>query len=210
MLNQDEMLTDFQFSPDGLSIALVLGDEIVEIRKMETGARSQELEWADRTGPIYWIEFDDQWEQVVWVSRSNVLLQNLSTPERSIVLVHEDTIRDTDFAPDGMYFASTSAKQINGGLLPVVQIWDSESGTEYLSIPLEQTVTKIEYSTDGSLLFVGLRDGGIQVYNPLTGEKFNSFTGHNDEILGILMLDDGSLLATVSRDGEISVWATSD
>jgi WD40 repeat protein len=210
MLNQDEMLTEFQFSPDGSSIALLLGEEIVEIRKMETEASSQEFEWAERTGPIYWIEFDNQWEQMVWVSRSSARLQNLSNPEATLVIVHEDFIHDTAFSPDGSSLAASSAKILDGEMLPVVQLWNTSSGLESLLIPLEESASKIEYSADGSVLFVGLQDGDLRAYDPVSGEKLNYFPGHNERIAKIIFLSEGTILTTISNDGEIRIWAVSN
>lgn len=210
MLNQDELLTGIHFSENGEYFSLLLGEENIEVREMESGERLQNYEWIDRAGPIYWIDFDQNWQYLVWISRATALLEFIQDPEVTMALEHEDYINDSDFSPDGMTLATSSAKYFENDFLSVIHLWDTQTGEEILSIIHGEPATRITFSPDGSLLVTGLPDGGVRAYDPILGEKLIYLPGHQDVISEISFLNEGSILSTISRDGNIRFWGISD
>jgi len=66
-------------------------------------------------------------------------------------------------------------------------------------------VNSVAFSANGQLLASGSKDRTIIIWNPLTGKKIRTLTGHNDSVCSVAFSSSG-LLASASVDGTITLW----
>ena len=152
-------------------------------------------------------------------------------------------IQAVAFSPDGKTVASVSSK---GGrssrpivilldplaprdLVPhTIQLWDVKTGTTRLTFPVNTLpITALEFSSDGTKLFIVSEQGFIGIYDSTTGhrEKFSRSLFVHDAIRNtyqfsaLAFSSDGKIFATGGRDSddrglydiadaEIQLWKT--
>ena len=72
-------------------------------------------------------------------------------------------------------------------------------------------VNQVQFSSlDRFILFSASKDISVRMWNFQTGTCIASFSGHQDEILGIDIHLSGSRMATASIDNEIKIWDLQD
>lgn len=92
-----------------------------------------------------------------------------------------------------------------------IKIWSMETGREYLVIeaPPEEAIDKVAFSPDGKLLASGgykYEPLPIGLWNVETGERVNTFYGHQRGVNDMQFSPDGRLLATAATDNGIILW----
>jgi platelet-activating factor acetylhydrolase IB subunit alpha len=70
----------------------------------------------------------------------------------------------------------------------------------------EHTVSFVEFSPDGTLLYSASRDKSIRVWDVTSGNCKKTFNGHNDWVRCLSINTQGNLLASSSDDESILVW----
>lgn len=111
---------------------------------------------------------------------------------------------DADFSrevPDSTRLVVEAASKVYQGIL---------SRTLRLKhvIPLENFVTRVEFSPDGRLLAIGFTTGRLELRDAGSGALLRVDTLHPDMVLAIAFSPDGALLATAGFDGVIRVRDT--
>jgi WD40 repeat protein len=87
-----------------------------------------------------------------------------------------------------------------------VRVWDVAS-RELRAILAEGTaVTAAVLLPEGNHLVIGDNQGGIAVWHVATGKPVLQYRGHEDMVFHLACSPDGSLLASVSRDGSLTLW----
>ncbi|MGH3871700.1 MAG: TIR domain-containing protein [Pseudonocardiaceae bacterium] len=62
----------------------------------------------------------------------------------------------------------------------------------------------LDYSHDGGLLAIGSDDGGVLIYDPMTGAPLRTLQGHRGRVFAVTYGED--VLVTGSDDGTVRIW----
>ena len=97
--------------------------------------------------------------------------------------------RGIDFAADGSIYAVSAGQAVN--------IHDAETSELLSQVFVDDTVTALALSSDGSLLLAGKEDGRIEIWNLSTGSPTVEFDVGSGSIQQIDLSDDDRYLITV-------------
>jgi len=93
-----------------------------------------------------------------------------------------------------LVMALLEAGVIEAGLIPVVQMEDSNS------------VTSVAFSPDGRYLASGGSDNTVKIWEVKTGKLMSTFKGHSSYVSSVAFSPDGRYLASGSDDNTIKIW----
>jgi eukaryotic-like serine/threonine-protein kinase len=114
------------------------------------------------------------------------------------------------FRPDGQRIASA-------GLDGLMTVWDTATGKEVFFFKAHNTsadadgnlggfVHSVAFSPDGQQLASASGDQTVKVWDPGTGQRILTITGHTGGVVSVTFSPDGRQLATASKDGTARVW----
>jgi RNA polymerase sigma factor (sigma-70 family) len=70
----------------------------------------------------------------------------------------------------------------------------------------QRNVTVVTFSSDGSILIAGDRDGGIRFWDRSQGTEFRRLSAHRGAVTAIALSSDRTLLASAGQDHVIRLW----
>ncbi len=131
----------------------------------------------------------------LWDTQTGQLSQTLT--------VNSNFVRTLAFSPDGRFLAAG-----DGTGYGAVVIWEAAAGQPHFTVPEARTglESHICFSPDGRYLAYSSRDFALNLLDVYQGAVCCSLTGHQSPIEGIRFSPDGSLLASLDRDGTLYVW----
>ncbi|KAK5654142.1 hypothetical protein OQA88_7573 [Cercophora sp. LCS_1] len=118
---------------------------------------------------------------------------------------HEQDIYSLDFARDGRTIASGSGDR-------TVRLWDIETGTNILTLTIEDGVTTVAMSPDAKFVAAGSLDKSVRVWDIKTGyliERLEGPDGHKDSVYSVAFSPSGRELVSGSLDKTIKMWELS-
>ncbi|MEJ2600199.1 MAG: hypothetical protein P8Z00_17830 [Anaerolineales bacterium] len=68
------------------------------------------------------------------------------------MLSHEDAVNALAWSPDSTILATAAAATVNGNFVPVVELWNAESGKMLNTLVLTNPAIQISFSPDGKSL----------------------------------------------------------
>ena len=112
------------------------------------------------------------------------------------------TLSDVAYSRDGLWLATTSGSRL--------MLWNVlDLSAPIATATASQTLERVAFSPDATLIMTGGQSGGIDLYNmSLTRLRFNSGT-HSDEVVGVGFTPDGTPVSC-SQDGKLVVWDPND
>ncbi len=114
-----------------------------------------------------------------------------------------ERVQSVAFSPDGKWLAVAAGSPGRWG---EVQIWNVEKQKLKLSTPVSfDTVYGISWSPDGSKVAVGCADNTVRALETEHGKQVLFMGTHSDWVLGTVFSQDGSHLASVSRDMSVKL-----
>jgi WD40 repeat protein/DNA-binding SARP family transcriptional activator/class 3 adenylate cyclase len=125
---------------------------------------------------------------------------------------HREIARTINAPAERAVFDATGARVATTTNLPagdagIVQIWDSTTGQELMSLEGHTGAVDVAFSPDGSSVATAGADGTVRLWDPESGAQVLLLRGHEGVVTTVTFSPDGSKLASVSADGIVRVWA---
>ncbi|MFN8470383.1 MAG: hypothetical protein U0X20_32820 [Caldilineaceae bacterium] len=114
---------------------------------------------------------------------------------------YKTAVWSVDYFPDGTGFVS-------GGKDAMFSAhWFAALGTPaYANKKHKGGISSVVMHPSGKYAATGSWTGTIKLWNVTSGEVINSLEAHAERITGLRFSDDGLLLVSVDKDGEIALW----
>ena len=135
--------------------------------------------------------------------RGNVRLWDTAGDSSSLALADLPfTVEQFAFAPDGQTLAVAGSTNMAGSLV----LWDLLRRQTRASLRLPAGPARAAFAADGKTLATGLADGGVILWDPVTGQERATLPGHNQPIQTLAFTSDGQTLIAVCGDGVVQAW----
>ena len=159
-------LSNLSYSPDGTQIGGVdLPNFTVHILDATSGNEIKSLTWNESASPaLYGAYFSPNWKNIAWVARGTVQLMSVENGKLGPLLSHEDAVNALAWSPDRTLVATASAATVDGNFVPVVEIWNAESGKTLNTLVLSNPAIQIAFSPDGKRLATLDSTGTLQFW----------------------------------------------
>ncbi|KAF2128908.1 WD domain-containing protein [Dothidotthia symphoricarpi CBS 119687] len=133
------------------------------------------------------------------IRRWNVTLSTASEVQPSPIIAHETSIDAIHFDSDGDLWSASadkSAKCLSRG-----REWEEDSTFEHPDF-----VRDVVVDEEGGWVITACRDEEIRVWEKGSGKLHHTFTGHYEEVTGLLLLS-GQRLVSISIDATVRQWS---
>jgi WD40 repeat protein len=210
------------YSPDGRRLASVGDDRTVRVWETTNGFEIFCLR--GHTALIQAVAFSPDGQRLASISRGpavggrpvpgETVIWDLSKGQAVLTLPRrtepgrQSGLAHVTFSPDGKRLATSEGR--------TVRVWNAATGQEILTLPsLEEPVTRLAYSPDGSRLATASEDGSVKVWDAVAGETRLALRGHTSAVYGLTYSSDGRRLVTaasgaskagVLTSSEVKLW----
>jgi WD40 repeat protein len=197
---KDQNSARVSISPDGKLLAVGCGDHTVHI--WDLPERKLLRSYRKHPEDVFAVAFHPTENLVASGGRAGdaIRLWNPNTGEDVRALPWEADVRTIAFSADGNLLAA-------GSYEGVVKVWDLSRGdTEPVIHHLYAgPVLCVAFSTDGRLAWC-TTTGRVQIIDSRTGERLQTFRGHDGVVSRVSFSPDGRRLATAGGDTRVRVW----
>ncbi len=193
------------YSADGKLAASGNYENTVIVWDLQTGKQRSTL--VGHTAAIFQVAFSPDGIHLASTSADgSVIIWDLSNDKALRTLRgDEEMLLSVAYSPDGKYLVAgggTMGKisNING------YVWDTATGEIFLTLPVDSTVTAVNYSPDGRQVAITSFNGTISLWDAFTGKQLLSWRGHTGSSYQVAFSPDGKSIATASGDGTARLW----
>lgn len=177
------------------------------------------IDWSPNGSQLVIAVSEEDWDYPYNDAAGTLSIYDLATGHQRLVLEGlNGRIDNVDWSPDGSRIAATSSNGYDAESDMVV--WDASTGGQLLKAEAVPTtwVQALQWSPDSTMLaLAGGQDNDYEadlsgedyhvfVWHMTIGQQIYAFAGHNNTVTRLLWSDDGSQLASTSRDGTVFVW----
>ncbi|MEL6853735.1 MAG: caspase family protein [Cyanobacteria bacterium J06607_13] len=195
ILSHGGPVTSAHFSPDGQQVLTASRDSIARLWESATGQAQFTLSHA---GAVTAARFSPDGQQVATASQDKtVKLWNGRTGQERLTLNHSGAVTGVNFSPDGELLLSIEPQQ--------VRIWEVGTGRERFPIEPDYSISAAQFSPDPQqpLIAIAGANSNITLWNFVTQDRFE-LPHATARVFGFS--EDGQLIATAGRQGEVKVW----
>ncbi|KAG5782101.1 hypothetical protein H9Q73_004278 [Fusarium xylarioides] len=198
-------------------LLIVLRDHTIQVWCVDTGIILQEIK--PDTVAIESVAFSVDGQYIAYGGQNGtILLQKmvlgtlepqLRLQQSSSLQGHTGAVISLSFTHDGKSLVSTASDHH-------IRIWDIRTGaSKLLRDTNENSVLSktswprvVTCSPYNDAIAGGFSDGRVLLWETITGGHYRVLKGHTDCILSIAFSQNGSKIATASKDGTVRVWDT--
>ena len=192
------------FSMDGQSIATVLEDSTIDIRKIqksgsgtiETGIQRK---LKGSTKYICSAAFSADGSMLATCSFINITVQlwNLEADTIQFLEGHTTKLSSVAFSTKGLL----ASAEVSGS----IRLWNDKSGAFLRSLKSKTRISSIKFSYDGTVLASVIGDE-IELWRLETDAEPQTLEGQNGEVLSVAFSRDGTMLASSYNDHTVQLW----
>lgn len=205
-LDTGAMFVSASFSPEGSLILVGTMDNWkAKIYDAASGSLRVELTGFETAAPVYSARFAENILDILWISRGEVQIQNIASGELKPAFNHEDFVSAAARAHNLALVATSAAGTLADQFVPILYIWDADSGEKLLEIPLTQSVYALNFSADDSLLAAGSSDG-VHVFKTADMSEVILLTDQSNGVVDARFSPIDQRLATLDGDGTLRVY----
>jgi WD40 repeat protein/serine/threonine protein kinase len=198
-------------SPDGRRLASASGDRTTKIwdaTPLDTKAGQETLTLRGHTDQIWGLAFSRDGRRLASASwDATARVWDVQTGREQFAFdKHIRIVFSVAFSPDGRRIASGSAQLTKDEPSPV-KIWDATTGQEVLQ-PRSTAVGALDLAFsfgNGRWLVAGTEASDVTIWNATTGELVHTLK-QSPNVWGVAFSPDGRRLATLSREGIVTVY----
>ena len=151
----------------------------------------RKLDWADLSGDGH---------RLATVCEGNPRVWDLTSPESAKVVKLGSNADVVQWSSDGQSLL------LAGGPRQMKVLDFSAAGTNTRVFPHERDTTRASFSPDGRAAAVGDKEGGLTLWNMITGARAFQISAHAGAIQWVAFDPRGGLVATASADRTARVW----
>ena len=122
--------------------------------------------------------------------------------QRILQYSHGREVSDVAVSPDGQTIASCGDYYSPAS----ISLWEVSTGERFWHAKADGWTYHVSFSPDGKILASCGSDNTIDFWDPGTGERLRTLTGHASYVYSIAFSPDGQLLASCSRDQTIRLY----
>jgi len=205
----DFPFSDAFFNTDGTQLGTPsLYDIEVVLWNTASGAEMGSLSGFETAAPVYSAKFGADGKTLLWFSRGIVQPMNISAQEMGPTLSHEDFVTSRQISPDGKVVATTAAGMVGDEYLPVLTLWDADSGEILRQNAIPSYYSSIAFSPDSNLLAAGTEDGVLFFTVPHGDEVFRLDSA--EVVNSLAFSPDGIKLITCGNEGTITIYEVNE
>ena len=193
------------YSANGKLAAAGNADKTVIVWDAQTGKILNTL--VGHTNTVFQIAFSPDGTHLASTSSDGtVIIWNVANGKALLTLRgDEDVLASVAYSPDGKNLVA------GGGTFGKISnvsanVWDTTTGENLFDLPVDSSVTAVNYSSDGKRVVIASFNGTISIWDALTGKQRLTWRGHAGSIYQVTFSPDGKSLATASSDGTVRIW----
>ena len=199
-----DWIGSIDFSPDGLTLLATSMDEIkATLWDTTCGSEMQTITGFETAAPVYNAKFGLDGQHIIWIARGTVQASDISDQSFGASIGHEDFVGDAEISRDGSMLATTAFGTVDGDFLPIITVWDPQSGEVINRLTYTNPVSQVTFSPDGGLL--AAVSGGKLIFWDMN-ESVVYINTDMDSIVDLAFSPDGTRLALADFDGRIEIW----
>lgn len=116
-----------------------------------------------------------------------------------------DRVNALDFNDDDTMLAMGGGVPSRGGQIVLYSL-KTDKVERALDEIHSDSVTSLQFSTDGKKLVTGSADKFVRLINVEDGKVIRSFEGHTHQVLSVAMRKDGKVIASAGADNSLKFW----
>jgi WD40 repeat protein len=210
------------FSPDGKTLVACYPNTQIVLSNVESGKWLHSVRQYNRGAPLHLAFSPDGSVFAIAKDRGHITLMDVVEfgvrdrfiPPRIILPTGLDSTRyplkhDDQRPVSHVDFSSDGKKLLSCGGDNTIRVWDLKTAKSLLVIKgpgQARLIQAAAFSPDGTRIISVTRNETIQVWNAGSGKLLATDRGTDENVRGLALSSDGSVLATCGSEGVIKLW----